>query len=396
MNINLLMQHTTIVMKWLLLLCMAWVPQWLTAQYSARIVVSDVATKKLDDLYIAGSFNNWQPRDEKYKLKPFGKDRKGIVIKDLAPGIYEFKITRGSWLTVESKDNGDDLSNRSFAITDADVSVDITVAGFKDDFPRKPIPNTATAQVHIIDSAFQIPQLQRTRTIWVYLPKSYNITKGKNYPVLYMHDAQNLFNLQTAPNGEWGVDECLDSLQRLTAKECIVVGINHGGDKRLTEYNPYDHAQFGKGEGKQYLQFIVTTLKPYIDKTYRTRKDAASTAIAGSSMGGVISVAAMVQYPNVFGAAGIFSPAFWVAPSLYTDVANANWKTQQPRFYFYAGGKEGTNPEVMVKDMDAMISVLEKKAQYDIRRSVYPLGQHNEQVWRSEFDDFYRWLSSRW
>lgn len=383
-------------MKWLIIVAGLLLPAFVIAQYSARIVVSDVATKKLDDLYIAGSFNNWQPREEKYKLKPFGKDRKGIVLKDLAPGIYEFKITRGSWLTVESKDNGDELSNRSFAITDADVSIDITIAGFKDDFPRKPIPNTASAQVHLIDSAFQIPQLQRTRAIWVYLPKSYNVTKGKNYPVLYMHDAQNLFNLQTAPNGEWGVDECLDSLQRLTGKECIVVGINHGNDKRLTEYNPYDHTQFGKGEGKQYLNFIVTTLKPYIDKTYRTRKDAASTAIAGSSMGGVISLAAMVQHPTVFGAGGIFSPAFWVAPPLYTDVTNANWKTQQPRFYFYAGGREGNNPEVMVKDMDAMVTVLEKKAQYDIRRVVNPLGQHNEKAWQQEFDDFYRWLSSRW
>ncbi|MFN4006159.1 MAG: alpha/beta hydrolase-fold protein [Chitinophagaceae bacterium] len=383
-------------MKWLIIVVGVLLPAFVIAQYSARIVVSEVATKKLDDLYIAGSFNNWQPKEEKYKLKPFGKDRKGIVLKDLAPGIYEFKITRGSWLTVESKDNGDELSNRSFAITDADVSIDITIAGFKDDFPKKPIPNTASAQVHLIDSVFQIPQLQRTRAIWVYLPKSYNVTKGKNYPVLYMHDAQNLFNLQTAPNGEWGVDECLDSLQRLTGKECIVVGINHGNDKRLTEYNPYDHAQFGKGEGKQYLNFIVSTLKPYIDKTYRTRKDAANTAIAGSSMGGVISVAAMVQHPDVFGAAGIFSPAFWVAPSLYTDVANAHWKTQQPRFYFYAGGREGTNPEVMVKDMEAMVTLLEKKAQYDIRRVVNPLGQHNEKAWQQAFDDFYRWLSSRW
>ncbi|HAI84587.1 MAG TPA: hypothetical protein DCL43_13055, partial [Chitinophagaceae bacterium] len=75
---------------------------------------------------------------------------------------------------------------------------------------------------------------------------------------------------------------------------------------------------------------------------------------------------------------------------------NANWKTQQPRFYFYAGGREGNNPEVMVKDMDEMVTVLEKKAQYDIRRVVNPLGQHNEKAWQQEFDDFYRWLSSRW
>ena len=91
----------------------------------------------------------------------------------------------------------------------------------------------------------------------------------------------------------------------------IVVAIDHGGTKRINEYCPYDMEGFGKGEGDQYLQFLVKTLKPYIDKNYRTKKDKENTYIAGSSMGGLISMYAVLKYPYVFGGAGVFSPAFW-------------------------------------------------------------------------------------
>jgi enterochelin esterase-like enzyme len=298
----------------------------LQAQYSLRLVVTSTATKKLDDIYIAGSFNNWNPGDSKYKLKPFGATRKAIVLKDLPAGKYEFKFTRGNWKTVETTAKGEGIPNRVYDLTE-DASADITIEGWSDDYPDKPKPNTETAQVKVIDSAFKIPQLDRTRRIWVYLPKSYNATKGKIYPVLYMHDGQNLFNEQTAPFGEWGVDEALDSLQQQTGKECIVVGIDNSNEKRMNEYNPFNNEKYGKGEGDLYVDFLVKTLKPYIDKNYRTQKDAAHTFIAGSSMGGLISLYALVKYPDVFGTAGIFSPAFWIVPEMYPMVEKAQWKT---------------------------------------------------------------------
>jgi predicted alpha/beta superfamily hydrolase len=93
-----------------------------------------------------------------------------------------------------------------------------------------------------------------------------------------MHDGQNLFDDLTSYNGEWGVDETMDSI----ASPCIVVGIDNGGAKRMNEYNVHDHPKHGKGEGRQYLEFLVRTLKPYIDKNYRTLRAARSTMIAGS------------------------------------------------------------------------------------------------------------------
>ena len=360
---------------------------FLHAQYSLRLVVNSVATKSLNDIFITGNFNNWQPGADSFRLKPFGRNRKAIVLKDVPAGSYQFKFTRGKWETVETAGNGGDISNRDVELT-SDTSINITIAGWKDDFPDKPKPNTATVQVQVIDTAFFMPQLNRYRRIWVYLPKTYSQMKGKQYPVLYMQDGQNLFNEQTAAFGEWGVDECLDTLQQQTGKDCIVVGIDNGGDKRNNEYNPYDNAQFGKGEGNQYVEFLVKTLKPFIDGKYRTLKDAPHTYIAGSSMGALISLYAEIKYPNVFGAAGVFSPAFWIAPQLNDDVAKANWATMQ-RFYFYAGGKE-SNTEV--GDMDKVINIIQSKHQTDVDRSIYPLGQHNEAAWRREFDDFYRWL----
>lgn len=357
------------------------------AQYTVRIVVSGIAAKPKDEIYIAGNFNSWNPADINSKLKPFAGGRRIIVFKDVDTGRYEFKFTRGSWDKVEATSKGGDIENRFIDIK-GDTSVEIAIAGWKDDAPEKPKPNTASPNVQIIDTAFYMPQLNRHRRIWVYLPPSYKQTKNKNYPVLYLQDGQNLFNEQTAFSGEWGIDECLDTLAPALNKECIVIGIDNGGDKRMTEYNPYDDEKYGKAEGRQYIDFIAKTLKPYVDSNYRTVKDAKHTFIAGSSMGGLISLYAMVQYPDVFGAAGIFSPAFWLTPQFYADVAAVKWQKNQ-RFYFYAGEKESAS---MVRDMQKMFNTVKDKHCCTAEYVTFPLGQHNETYWRKEFDDFYRWL----
>jgi metallo-beta-lactamase class B len=204
-----------------------------------------------------------------------------------------------------------------------------------------------------------------------------------------MQDGQNLFNEQTAAFGEWGVDECLDSLQQKLNKECIVVGIDNGSAYRINEYDPYDNAKYGKGEGVQYVDFLVQTLKPFIDKRFRTLKDSSHTFIAGSSMGALISLYAVIKYPNVFGSAGIFSPAFWVAPQLFTDAQQTNFKTMH-RFFFYAGQKES---ETMISDMKQMEDILYKNnKKIQNTEVIFPLGQHNETYWRKVFPDFYKWL----
>lgn len=358
----------------------------LKAQYTVRIVVSSIAAKPKDEIFIAGNFNDWAPADNNSKLKPFAGNRR-IIVLNIDTGHYEFKFTRGSWDKVETDSKGENIENR-IADIKGDTTINIIIPGWKDDAPDKPKPYTASANVHVIDTAFYMPQLNRYRRIWIYLPPSYNKLKSNTFPVLYMQDGQNLFNEQTAFAGEWGIDESLDTLEPKLNRPCIVIGIDNGGDKRMTEYNPYDDEKYGKGEGKQYLDFIATTLKPYIDKNYRTQKDAQHTFIAGSSMGALISLYALVQYPDVFGGAGIFSPSFWLTPQLYNDVANIIWQ-KKFRIYFYAGEKESAS---MVRDMQKMFNIVKAKNCCEIIDITFPLGQHNEKYWRQEFPDFYRWL----
>ena len=372
---------------WLVLLICSW--QIGFGQYTLRLLVNEVATKKQEDIYVSGSFNKWDPKDEKYKLKPNGTNRKAIIIKDLPAGKYMYKFTRGGWDKSQTTAKGEDMQNLEVEVN-ADVSVNHNIDGWMDDFPDKPKPNTASSQVKIIDNAFAIPQLNRTRRIWVYLPKGYETGK-KTYPVLYMHDGQNLFTEHTATSGEWGVDEALDTLIKRTRKELIIVAIDNGGDKRLNEYNPYDHKDFGKGEGAKYVEFLARSLKPFIDQKYRTQKESKSTSIAGSSMGGLISMYAIAKYPDVFGSAGIFSPAFWTAPAIFDEVKNANWSKAFPKLFFYAGGKES---EEMIPDMDKMIKIVEQKGNFSLRRVMAPLGKHNEPTWRSEFPEFYTFITN--
>jgi hypothetical protein len=162
------------------------------AQYTVKLVVTSIATKPNDAVYLTGNFNNWNPKDEQYKLKPFGGNRLGIVLKNMAPGNYALKFTQSSFDKVECLPDGRDMNDRILQVNN-DIDTSLTIAGWKYDYPEKPKPYTASLQVSIIDTAFNMPQLQTKRRIWIYLHKNY-YQSSQTYPVLYMQDGQNLFN----------------------------------------------------------------------------------------------------------------------------------------------------------------------------------------------------------
>jgi predicted alpha/beta superfamily hydrolase len=265
--------------------------------------------------------------------------------------------------------------------------------------PAQPTkPSTAQPNVHVLE-ALAMPGLDRTRTIRLYLPPGYE-TSRERYPVLYMHDGQNLFDAATSYAGEWGVDETLNELARTEGLKLIVVGIDNGEKLRVNELNPWDNARFGKGEGAQYMHFIVDVVKPYIDTHYRTKPDRANTAIMGSSMGGLISHYAIATYPKVFSKAGIFSPAYWLAPAIFDDPAERKFP-RDAKLYFYAGGKEGekTMPGMseMERDMNRMVATLRAAGipARNLAVEVNPEAQHNEAAWRAEFPKAVNWLFAR-
>lgn len=245
----------------------------------------------------------------------------------------------------------------------------------------------STASKHISIFEMPAPQLDTLKKIRLYLPESYK-TSEKRYPVIYMHDAQNLFDKKTSYAGEWKVDEYLDSLA--SKEEVIVVGIDHGGDKRIDELTPYPNEKYGGGHGDEYMDFLTQTLKPYIDSNYRTLSDAENTTIFGSSLGGLISFYAILKYPDTFGKAGVFSPSFWFSDKIYEFAKNARL-APDAKFYFLAGTDED---EEVIPNIEKMIDLLQKKGLKKENFEVKYIegGQHNEKLWSENFPQAFQYL----
>ncbi|GAC1425115.1 MAG: alpha/beta hydrolase-fold protein [Flavisolibacter sp.] len=360
----------------------------LFAQNKVTLGVDRFPSYKVENLsiYVAGTFNNWNPKDQNYQLKTIN-NKIGITI-DLPTEMFEYKFTRGSWAQCEASENGEKQPNRK-AFVNRDTTIHVEIKNWADHFEMEKKLSTASKNVHILSSNFFIPQLKRHRRIWIYLPASYSHST-KRYPVLYMQDGQNIFDDVTSFSGEWGVDETLDSLAA-EVEQSIVVGIDNGGEKRINEYSPYDMQAYGRGEGKLYTAFLVKTLKPYIDKNFRTKKDKANTFIAGSSMGGLISFYGLLNYPKIFGGAGIFSPALWMAPQLLQDVEK-NASKVTGKIYFYAGKQEG---EQMVPDMLNLLEKMHQISKAKMHTVIREEGIHSEANWRKEFPDFYQWIQKK-
>ena len=199
------------------------------------------------------------------------------------------------------------------------------------------------------------PQLKNWRDILVYLPPSY-ATGNRHYPVLYMHDGQNLFDATTSFCGEWKVDKTLDALSK-EGIEAIVVGIPNMGVRRIDEYSPFVDRKGAGGSGDDYCRCIVETVKPCIDTTFRTLPDREHTAIMGSSMGGLISLFAFFHYGHIFGGAGVLSPSLWFAGRAIFDYVRMA-PFQPGKIYLDIGTEEG---RTAFSDARAMAKLLERR-----------------------------------
>ncbi|KXK40516.1 MAG: putative hydrolase of alpha/beta superfamily protein [Bacteroidetes bacterium OLB9] len=360
----------------------------LVAQLTIKVVAIPASTPPNSSIYIAGNFNSWDPGSSEFKLE---QDAQGVYAITFAPSMsnLEFKFTRGSWDNVEGTAQGSYIPNRTLTYHGGEQTIEFSIAGWEDGVGAS---STASAQVSILSTSFDMPQLNRKRRIWLYLPKDY-YSSSSTYPVLYMHDGQNLFDKKTSFAGEWQVDESLDSLFEAGKKTAIVVGIDNGGASRLDEYSPWVNTKYGGGEGDEYVDFIVKTLKPYIDQHFRTKKEAEFTGIMGSSMGGLISMYAGIKYPDVFSRVGAFSSSYWFSPSSYTYVSE---KGVSPTSFMYliAGGREGGS---QVSDMRKMYNLLLASGaiEQQLYEETHPDGQHSEWYWRREFPKAFVWLFNR-
>jgi len=223
-------------------------------------------------------------------------------------------------------------------------------------------------------------ELGNERPLYVYLPPSYATDPERRFPVLYMHDGQNLFDVATSFGGEWEVDQTLESASA-DGLEAIVVGIPNAGTERLDEYSPFvDERHQAGGRGDAYLDFVVGTVKPLIDRDFRTLPERDCTGVAGSSMGGLISLYAFFRHPDVFGFSGIMSPALWFGQrEIYDFVRDAPYVPG--RIYVDVGTREGREELTDVRRLrDLLIEKGYRKGK-DFLYVVEMGGTHSEAAW---------------
>jgi len=250
--------------------------------------------------------------------------------------------------------------------------------------------STAASNVSILKKQFVIKDLNKiSHKIWVYVPPNYHTSK-KKFPVIYMHDAQNLFDVTTSYAGEWKIDETLNNLYKTTGKGFIVIAVENGGEERINEYTPWKHEKYGGGKGAIYIDFLKNTLKPYIDANYRTKKQAKHTAIIGSSLGGLISYYGGLKYPETFGKIGALSTSFWFSNTV-EDFTKKYSKNKTSKLYLLVGKKEGKDVVLNTIKYKKMLLETGFKSK-NITSKINPEGTHNEAFWSSAFLEVITWL----
>lgn len=353
-----------------------------------------VTTQVNDDepIFLTGTFNNWNVADRRYQLKRIAPKTYHVSLPAGIEITYplEYKFLRGGWDEVELDENGNLTDNRILEKPVSEVKVYIPLFARKD----KPYDSDKLPKIVIISNHFEIPQLIKTRRITALLPHDYYET-DKRYPVLYLQDGQNLFD-DYAPYGNWGVDKRLAEMSEKGTGDIIVIAIDHGKEERMAEFTPnHSTGKFRKKEGKQYIRFLADTLKPHIDKNFRTLPDVKNTGIGGSSMGGLISIYAGLVYPEVYSRLMIFSPSLWVMPNMYFGGIHLA-RSFDTRIYLYAGGKESEN---MVPNAQKFKDMVTQKgqddSQIDFHLSLDPDGVHSEYHWGREFSKAVEWLFFR-
>ena len=234
-----------------------------------------------------------------------------------------------------------------------------------------------------------------SRDVMVYLPPQYEMDHERRFPVFYLHDGQNLFDQMTSyvPGHTWKAGSTADELALTREIEpVIMVGVANTGLRRMAEYTPTRDFKMGGGEGERYGRLLIEELKPFIDRTYRTRAEAQETGLGGSSLGGLISLFLGLEHSEVFGRLAVMSPSvWWDHRSILQFVHQARPKPDL-RIWMDMGTAEGSRH---VRDADQLYQLLLRqgwRADVDLRYVKAEGGVHDEDAWAGRFGDVLRFL----
>lgn len=246
-------------------------------------------------------------------------------------------------------------------------------------------PRTITGDVRL-HTHFHSRVLNNDRDLVVFLPPGYEKDAKRRYPVFYMHDGQNLFNLETSflPDQEWQVDETSTELINSRLIEpVIIVGIYNAGAERGNEYLPTRARGMG-GKADAYGEMLTKELMPFIDRTYRTKRGPSNTGLGGSSLGGFVTMYLGTRYPNVFGKLAVMSPSVWWNDRELLKYVDALPAKPKQRIWLDVGTREGDEPERTVNDAVALRDHLVAKGWALGKELAFYKdfgAQHNERAW---------------
>lgn len=381
------------------------------------VITPDADPQQPAQVYAAFSTDGWRPGGRKIPRVASGVYSATFQLP--AEQVIEYKFTREpGWVTVEKGEDGGEMPNRSLRVPAgrAEVLVLHRVARWADRGPdsvREVIASTATGEVIERKSTltgdirahhlFHSPQLKNARTILVYLPPGYDSDLSRRYPVLYMHDGNNVFDAKTSFTGvEWGADETAQRLIEEGQIDPLIIVAMYNTTDRVNEYTPFKHEDIGGGDGDAYLAWIIEDVKPFIDKTYRTQPDRAHTAICGSSLGGLISLYAAYRHPEVYSGAGVVSPALFWADGRIIDYVRHAKPQIQPRIWLDIGSEEGSSfadeqaeERWAARHCKNLVEVFEQRgmrSERDYHFEVIEGGRHHESDWAARFDRILRYL----
>ncbi len=349
----------------------------------------ELSTPNHDDrpVFISGNFCDWLPDLDAFQMQPVGPGQFVYEFpSDLQlPDILEYKYTRGGWDHVELDASGEPVPNRTMSRLETLKQEFVPHwRWFGMAFNPELLP-----RIELLGDSLNGPQLDQPRRVHALLPHNYG-QSDKRYPVLYLHDGQNLFGGGVG-YGSWEIDQKMALLAARQHHEVILISIDHAYDERIREFTLH-RTRAGAGKGQHYLDFIRNTVKPIVDQTFRTLPDAANTGIGGSSLGGLISVYAGLMHPDVFGRLLVFSPSLWISPKIYFDAIR--FKAPVPmKVYAYGGEQES---RYMVPNIQRFNESLARQNyggnSIDIHLSVDPEGTHQEAHWSREFPKAVEWL----
>ncbi|RKH45150.1 alpha/beta hydrolase-fold protein [Corallococcus sicarius] len=312
----------------------------------------------------------------------------------------EFKVTRGSWEKVEKSATGAEVGNHTFKTGSGFERVSLTVGGWADLTPPPPPPDpTLTGDVRFLRNVTPTDTTLKPRDVIVWLPPGYDANPTRRYPVLYMHDGQNLMDVVTAFAGEWKVDETAQTLvEGGQVEPLIIVGVYNVGNDRIAEYTPvpFPPKYPDAGRADAYGQFLIKDLKPRIDAEFRTKPGPEFTGLAGSSLGGLVSLSLGLKHPEVFSRLGVVSPSVWWADRDIVKTVEALTTKPALRIWEDIGTNEGTGSEAeSVADAQALRDALVAKGwvpDVDLKYTVVDGGKHAEADWAARFGDILRFL----